>query len=74
MACRSGALIATAWAAMRINGQQGYLDATQEILKTAATFKAALKSIPELKIIGQPTGTVVAFTLSNDKVYNIYNV
>jgi glutamate/tyrosine decarboxylase-like PLP-dependent enzyme len=59
---------------MRINGQQGYLDATQEILKTAATFKAALKSIPELKIIGQPTGTVVAFTLSNDKVYNIYNV
>lgn len=72
--CRSGALIATAWAAMRINGLQGYQDATRDILRTVAAFKAAVKSIPELEIIGQPAGSVVAFTSSKGKVFSIYKV
>jgi hypothetical protein len=70
---RSGALIATAWAAMRHLGVQGFQDATKDILRAVSGFRECLESIPELVVMGTPACTVVAFT-SLKKTFNIYQV
>ncbi len=51
---RPGALIAQCWAAMVSMGEDGYLDATQRILETAAQVKAAVRAIDGLEVIGDP--------------------
>jgi glutamate/tyrosine decarboxylase-like PLP-dependent enzyme len=67
---RSGALLASAWAAMLSMGEQGYLEATAAILDTAATIKAGMTEIPGLRVLGDPLW-VIAF--ASDEV-NIYEV
>jgi glutamate/tyrosine decarboxylase-like PLP-dependent enzyme len=67
---RPGGLVAGAWAAMLSMGEQGYLRATASILATAATIRAGIEALPELRIIGRPLW-VIAFT--SDEV-NIYEV
>lgn len=58
---RSGALISTAWASLIYLGHNGLEKTTSEILKVIDEFKTDLQSIPELEIIGNPVGPVVAF-------------
>ncbi len=67
---RPGALLAAAWAAMLSMGESGYLEATSAILEAAATIRAGIADIPELRILGDPLW-VIAF--SSDEV-NIYEV
>jgi glutamate/tyrosine decarboxylase-like PLP-dependent enzyme len=67
---RPGALLAAAWAAMLSMGEAGYLEATSAILETAATIRAGVADIPELRVLGEPLW-VIAFT--SDEV-NIYEV
>lgn len=69
---RPGALSAACWAALLSMGEQGYLDATSQILEAAEKIKAGIATIPELKIIGNPL-FVIAFESTNDKV-DIYRV
>ena len=59
---RSAAPIATAWAVLRHLGLAGYLDLTRDLLATTRTFRAAVEAIPELTIVGDPVGPVMAFT------------
>lgn len=66
-------MIATAWAAMRHLGVQGFQDATKDILRAVAAFRECLATVPELKVMGEPASTVVAFT-SVKKTFNIYQV
>ena len=57
---RPGAFSAACWAALTSIGTSGYMDATRKILETAATIKAGIRQIPELRVLGDPL-FVVAF-------------
>lgn len=67
---RSGALLATAWAAMLSMGEAGYRDATKRILETGATVRAGIAEIPELQVLGDPLW-VIAFASETVDVYEV---
>lgn len=70
---RSGALIATAWAAMVHLGREGYANATQKMMAAAESFAAGVNKIPGLEVVGSPDMVVIAFR-STRKDLNIYKV
>lgn len=49
---RSGGIIASTWAAMLSLGKEGYRSIASDIFRTAATVKDAVRSHPELRLIG----------------------
>ncbi len=67
---RPGALSAACWAAMLAVGADGYLDATQKILDTAAKIKAGIRQIAELRIFGDPLW-VIAFGSDSLDIYRV---
>ena len=67
---RPGALSAACWAAMISTGEQGYLDATRGILSTADAIKAGIRSIPELRLLGDPL-FVIAFASDELDIYAV---
>jgi sphinganine-1-phosphate aldolase len=67
---RSAGITAATWAGMVALGEAGYLEIARQIMKAAATIKAGAASIPEIKIVGQPT-FCMAFT---SDVIDIYHV
>jgi len=67
---RPGGLSAACWASLVSMGESGYKKATQGILDAVATMHQGIKSIPELKIYGQPIGP---FGIGSDEV-DIYQV
>lgn len=66
---RPGALIATCWAAMMYHGVEGYVQATDKIIKTTKWIKNELSNVDGLKVLGDPRVSVLAF--SSDK-FDIY--
>ncbi|RWS04604.1 sphingosine-1-phosphate lyase 1-like isoform X3, partial [Dinothrombium tinctorium] len=58
---RSGATIATCWAALLYQGYEGYVDATRKIIQTTAFIKSQLSGIEGLFIYGDPILSVIAF-------------
>jgi len=67
---RSGGLIAATWAAMVHYGKEGYRNRAKRIFETAFKMQDAVKSHPELKLMGKPT-----FCLSfRSDEFNIYHV
>jgi sphinganine-1-phosphate aldolase len=72
---RPGALIAGCWASLVKQGENGYIDACHKIVGTMKKIEGAIRESPELssdlKVIGRPLVSVVAF-LSN--TLNIYDV
>jgi glutamate/tyrosine decarboxylase-like PLP-dependent enzyme len=67
---RSGGLLAATWAAMVQYGRAGYLARAEEIFSTAATMMAAVRSHPQLRIMGAPT---FCFSFTSDE-FDIYHV
>jgi glutamate/tyrosine decarboxylase-like PLP-dependent enzyme len=67
---RPGALSAACWAAMTSIGAEGYLAATEKILKTADTIKQGIRKIPELRILGESL-FVIAFTSDSLNIYKV---
>lgn len=70
---RSGALIATAWAALVHLGREGFLEATAALMNNAARFIEGVGNIKCLEVIGKPDMCVVAFR-STRKDVDIYRV
>jgi sphinganine-1-phosphate aldolase len=70
---RPGALSATCWAAMISTGEQGYLEAAGKILETAATIRAGVEAIPELRVLGDPL-FVIAFASDSLDIYRVMDV
>lgn len=66
---RPGALIATCWAAMMYHGLEGYMSATDIIIKTTKWIKRELSCVDGLKILGDPRVSVLSF--SSD-IFDIY--
>ena len=67
---RPGALSAVAWAAMVSIGEQGYRQAAERILKTAARIRAGIEEIPGLRVLGDPL-FVTAFTSDEVDIYRV---
>lgn len=72
---RPGALIAGCWASLVRQGESGYLDACLKIVGAKQKIESAIRERPELstdlKVVGKPLVSVVAF-LSN--TLNIYDI
>jgi glutamate/tyrosine decarboxylase-like PLP-dependent enzyme len=58
---RSGALSATAWAAMVRLGREGYMEKTKGILDTVDEIKAGIQRIDGIHLLGDPKAMVVCF-------------
>src|SRR5690606_9104394 len=67
---RSGGLLASTWAAMVSLGREGYRRYARQIFDTAAEMMAAVRSHPELRILGRPT---FCFSFTSDE-FDIYHV
>ncbi len=67
---RSGGLIAATWAAMVSIGHDGYLGYARAIFETSAAMQDAVRSHPELRILGKPT---FLFSFTSDE-FDIYHV
>jgi glutamate/tyrosine decarboxylase-like PLP-dependent enzyme len=59
---RPGGAIAAAWAVMSYLGEEGYLRLARRIMETTAQIKEGIEAIPELRILGKPPMSVLAFT------------
>jgi glutamate/tyrosine decarboxylase-like PLP-dependent enzyme len=59
---RRGGSIAESWAVLRGLGADGYLAAARTIKEASDKLQAGINAIPELHVLGQPEGTVFAFT------------
>lgn len=69
---RPGAIIAGCWTAMMNMGESGYTESCREIVGARAKIQARIEAeIPELRIIGRPLVSVVAF---DSPTINIYAV
>jgi sphinganine-1-phosphate aldolase len=67
---RSGGLLAATWAAMVSLGWEGYLRYARQIFETSFVMQQAVRSHPELRILGQPT-FLFSFTSDEFDVYHI---
>jgi glutamate/tyrosine decarboxylase-like PLP-dependent enzyme len=67
---RSGGIIAATWAAMVQLGRAGYRGYAEQIFATSAAMQEAVRSHPELRIIGRPT---FLFSFTSDE-FDIYHV
>ena len=68
---RPGGLIAATWATMMYMGEDGYVNATKNIVSTARKIQNALKKIPEIYILGVPKLSIIAI---GSKDFNIYRL
>ena len=72
---RSGGLLAATWASMVSLGRSGYLAYAKQIFETAFAMQDAVRSHPELRIMGDPT---FCFSFTNDPAsgveFDIYHV
>ncbi len=67
---RSGGLIAATWAAMVSIGHDGYLGYAKAIFETSDAMQAAVRSHPELRMLGKPT---FLFSFTSDE-FDVYHV
>ncbi len=67
---RSGGLLAATWASMIQLGREGYRRYAKEIFETSLAMQAAVRSHPELRILGSPT---FLFSFTSDE-FDIYHV
>ncbi len=67
---RSGGLLAATWAAMVSLGWEGYLRYARQIFETSYAMQEAVRSHPELRILGRPT---FLFSFTSDE-FDVYHV
>jgi len=67
---RSGGLLAATWAAMVSFGWEGYLRYAKAIFETSAAMQDAVRSHPELRMLGTPT---FLFSFTSDE-FDVYHV
>jgi sphinganine-1-phosphate aldolase len=67
---RSGGLLAATWAAMVQLGRAGYLRYASQIFATSAAMQDAVRSHPQLRMVGEPT---FLFSFTSDE-FDVYHV
>jgi sphinganine-1-phosphate aldolase len=67
---RSDGLLAATWASMVVNGRAGYRRYAEQIFATSAAMQDAVRSHPELRLLGEPT-FLFAFTSDAFDIYHV---
>jgi glutamate/tyrosine decarboxylase-like PLP-dependent enzyme len=67
---RSDGLLAATWASLVNVGRDGYHDYAERIFATSASMQDAVRSHPELRLLGEPT-FLFAFTSDEFDVYHV---
>ena len=67
---RSGGLLAATWASMVQLGREGYRGYAKQIFATAAMMQDAVRTHPELRILGRPS-FLFSFTSDDFDVYHV---
>ena len=67
---RSGGLLAATWASMVQLGREGYRGYAERIFATSTEMQAAVRSHPELRLLGDPT---FLFSFTSDE-FDVYHV
>lgn len=68
---RPGGPIAAAWAALQSLGESGYLELAKLAIDAADRFRAGIRKIPGLVLLGAPDATIVAYAASATNIYSI---
>ena len=72
---RPGSLIAGTWAAMMKIGESGYTQSCRDIVGAAKEISTRIeREIPELRVLGRPLVSVVAFASAAPNSVSIYDV
>ena len=71
MGSKSGALIATTWAAMIYHGKNKYTQIAREIQKMTLKIIDKTVSIKGIKIIGQPNLNIIAYQSDGTDIYQV---
>lgn len=71
---RPGGAIAAAWAALNYFGEDGYKRIAQGVLQTTQLIHDGIRSIPGMRVMGEPIMGVFAFTSDDVDVYNLSDV
>jgi glutamate/tyrosine decarboxylase-like PLP-dependent enzyme len=67
---RSDGLLAATWASLVHNGRAGYRAYAERIFATSAAMQDAVRSHPELRLLGEPT-FLFAFTSDDFDIYHV---
>jgi sphinganine-1-phosphate aldolase len=62
---RGGGAIAAAWAVMQYLGDAGYLRLTRIAREATEALVAGLRTLPGVRVLGEPEATLVAFTIDD---------
>lgn len=68
---RPGGAIAAAWAALKLQGEEGLKEKAKIVMKVRDQIQNGIKNMPELKVNGTPEAGIFSF-VSTDKDVNIY--
>jgi len=68
---RPGGAIAAAWAILNYLGEEGYLEITERVMKTAVTIRTGIQNIPDLHIIGNPHMSIMAVASDTLNIYEV---
>jgi glutamate/tyrosine decarboxylase-like PLP-dependent enzyme len=71
---RPAAPIATAWAVMSYLGVDGYTEIVRDLMTTVATVRTAVDALPDVEIVGDPVGPVLALTSATIDLYAVGDV
>lgn len=63
---RPGGAIAAAWAALVGIGEAGYMAKAKALMATSLAFQSGIRSIPELRVLGSPTMSIVSWTARDE--------
>ncbi|MFF8592418.1 pyridoxal phosphate-dependent decarboxylase family protein [Streptomyces sp. NPDC015220] len=61
---KSAGLLAQAWAVLRHIGEDGYTELARRVADAAGRLVPALRAVPGLRVLGEPAGSLVAFTVT----------
>lgn len=71
---RNGAISVAAWACLMAMGRDGYLRCMERIMASRDVILSGIKAIAELKVLGDPQASVIAFASRDAGTLNIYSV
>ncbi|XP_012618050.2 sphingosine-1-phosphate lyase 1 [Microcebus murinus] len=71
---RPGGISAACWAALMYFGENGYVEATKQIIKTARFLKSELENIKGIFVFGNPQLSVIALGSRDFDIYRLYNL
>lgn len=68
---RPGGLVAAAWATLVAIGEDGYLKYAEGMMDTTRAMLEGIRALPELHVIGDPKGIVIAFASRTLDIFQV---